>query len=60
MRKILSPLVVLLLVFAATAVNIQAQYAPGQRIPAEAQLAASNSAALTPTTPATSSLPCRV
>jgi hypothetical protein len=42
-------------VFAATAVNIQAQYAPGQRIPAEAQLAASNSAALTPTTPATSS-----
>ena len=55
MRKILSPLVVLLLVFAATAVNIQAQYAPGQRIPAEAQLAASNSAALTPTTPATSS-----
>ena len=49
MRKILSPLVVLLLLFAAAAVNIQAQNAIGQRqrIPAETELAATNSAALT-------------
>jgi hypothetical protein len=56
-RKILSPLVVLLLLFASAAVNIQAQNANGQsqRIPAETELAVANSAALAPTTPATSS-----
>src|SRR6185503_17914934 len=43
--------------FAAAAVNIQAQNAFGQcqRIPAETELAATNSVALTPTTPATTS-----
>ena len=57
MRKILSPLVVLLLLFASAAVSIQAQNANGQRqrIPAETELAVANSAALAPTTPATSS-----
>jgi len=56
-RKILSPLVVLLLLFASAAVSIQAQNAIGQRqrIPAETELAVANSAALAPTTPATSS-----
>jgi len=56
-RKILSPLVVLLLLFASAAVSIQAQNANGQsqRIPAETELAVANSAALAPTTPATSS-----
>lgn len=48
MRKILSPLLVVLLLFAATAVNIQAQNAPSQRISAEKQLATTNSSALTP------------
>jgi len=50
-RKILSPLVVLLLLFAATAVNIQAQNAIDQRqpVPAETQLASNNSKALAPT-----------
>ena len=57
MRKTLSPLVVLLLLFASAAVSIQAQNANGQRqrIPAETDLAVANSAALAPTTPATSS-----
>ncbi len=57
MRKILSPLVLLLLLFASAAVSIQAQNANGQRqrIPAETELAIANSAALAPTTPATSS-----
>ena len=57
MRKILSPLVVVLSMFAAAAVNGQAQNAIGQcqRIPAETELAATNSVALTPTTPATTS-----
>ena len=57
MRKILSPLVVLLLLFASAAVSIQAQNANGQRqrIAAETELALANSAALAPTTPATSS-----
>ena len=57
MRKILSPLVALLLLFASAAVSIQAQNANGQRqrIPAETELAVANSAALAPTTPATSS-----
>jgi len=43
--------------FAAAAVNSQAQNAIGQcqRIPAETELAATNSVALTPTTPATTS-----
>jgi hypothetical protein len=56
-RKTLSPLVVLLLLFASAAVSIQAQNANGQRqrIPAETDLAVANSAALAPTTPATSS-----
>jgi len=56
-RKILSPLVVVLSMFAAAAVNGQAQNAIGQcqRIPAETELAATNSVALTPTTPATTS-----
>jgi hypothetical protein len=56
-RKILSPLVVLLLLFASAAVSIQAQNANSQRqrIPAETELAIANSAALAPTTPATSS-----
>ena len=51
MRKILSPLGVLLLLFAAAAVNIQAQNAidQRQRIPAETQLASNNSKALAPT-----------
>ena len=55
MRKILSPLVVVLSLFAAAAVNIQAQNAIGQcqRIPVETELAAANTGALTPTTPAT-------
>ncbi len=55
MRKILSPLVVVLSLFAAAAVNIQAQNAIGQcqRITAETELAATNSGPLTPTTPAT-------
>ena len=48
MRKTLSPLVVLLLLFAATAVNIHAQNALSQRISAEKQLATANSSALTP------------
>jgi len=50
-RKILSPLGVLLLLFAAAAVNIQAQNAidQRQRIPAETQLASNNSKALAPT-----------
>jgi hypothetical protein len=50
-RKILSPLVVFLLLFAAVAVNIQAQNAIGQRqrIPAETELASNNSKALAPT-----------
>jgi len=47
-RKTLSPLVVLLLLFAATAVNIHAQNALSQRISAEKQLATANSSALTP------------
>ena len=57
MRKILCPLVVLLLLFVSAAVSIQAQNANGQRqrIPAETELAVVNSAALAPTTPATSS-----
>ncbi len=57
MRKTFSPLVVLLLLFASAAVSIQAQNANGQRqrIPAETDLAVANSAALAPTTPATSS-----
>jgi hypothetical protein len=48
-RKILSPLAVLLLLFAAAAVNIQAQNAIGrsQCIPAETELATANSATLT-------------
>ena len=55
MRKILSPLVVVLSLFAAAAANIQAQNAIGQcqRINAETELAATNSGALTPTPPAT-------
>ena len=57
MRKTLSPLVVLLLLFASAAVSIQAQNANGQRqrVPAETELAVANSGALAPTTPATSS-----
>jgi hypothetical protein len=48
-RKILSPLAVLLLLFTAAAVNIQAQNAIGgsQCIPAETELATTNSATLT-------------
>ena len=55
MRKILSPLVVVLSLLAAAAVNSQAQNAIGQcqRITAETELAATNSGPLTPTTPAT-------
>jgi len=51
LRKILSPLVVLLLLFAATAVNIQAQnaIAQRQRIPAKTEFASNNSKALAPT-----------
>jgi hypothetical protein len=49
LRKILSPLAVLLLLFAAAAVNIQAQNAIGRRqcIAGETQLATTNSATLT-------------
>jgi hypothetical protein len=49
LRKILSPLAVLLLLFAAAAVNIQAQNAIGrsQCMPAETELATNNSATLT-------------
>ena len=48
MRKILSPLLVVLLLVAATAVNIQAQNALSQRISAEKQLVTTNSSALIP------------
>jgi hypothetical protein len=49
LRKILNPLAVLLLLFAAAAVNIQAQNAIGrsQCVPAETELATANSARLT-------------
>lgn len=47
MRKILGPLAVLLLLFAAAAVNIQAQNAVRQCIAGETQLATTNSARLT-------------
>ena len=47
MRKILSPLAVLLLLFAAAAVNIQAQNVVGQCIAEETQLVTTNSATLT-------------
>jgi hypothetical protein len=48
-RKILSPLVVLLLLFAAAAVNIQAQSELAQPITAETELASNNSKSLAPT-----------
>ena len=47
MKKILTPLVVLLLLFAAAAVNIQAQNALAQRSSAETQLTPNNAKALT-------------
>ncbi len=50
MKKILTPLVVLLLLFAAAAVNIQAQNALAQRSSAETQLTFNNAKALTPPT----------
>ena len=50
MRKTFSPLVLVLLLFAAAAANTQAQNAVGQCIPAGAQLAATNSVALRPNT----------
>ena len=50
MKKILTPLVVLLLLFAAAAVNVQAQNALGQRSSTETQLASNNAKALTPPT----------
>ena len=50
MKKILTPLVVLLLLFAAAAVNIQAQNALAQPSSTETQLASNNAKALTPPT----------
>jgi hypothetical protein len=50
LKKILTPLVVLLLLFAAAAVNIQAQNALGQRSSTERQLASNKAKALTPPT----------
>jgi hypothetical protein len=47
LKKILTPLVVLLLLFAAAAVNIQAQNALAQRSSAETQLTPNNAKALT-------------
>ena len=49
MRKNFSPLVVLLLVLAVAAVNVQAQNALGKRSSAETQLASNDAKALTPT-----------
>ena len=49
MRKNFSPLVVILLLLAAAAINIQAQKAQDQRGSAETQLASNHAKALTPT-----------